>query len=440
MRLRFAVLASLASALIMAVSPAGALAFRHHGPRHNHGLTINATPNPIIAGQSVLIYGQLNGPNSADQTIVLFHRVHPNHFFTVISRTTTDSHGFYEFTRPDGLVRTNRDWFTRAPALDARVHSRTVHERVAALLSLAASSPSADTNTPITFSGEVSPNHAGEAVFIQKQVADNGNGWKTIQRARLVAAPDGNSSYSVPIRFRVPGDYELRTVFRSDPRNIRAASDPTTVSIQQAQVPDFTINTSDPIIDYGSSATISGTLYLPGTTTPDPNVSVTLWGRTAHQPFRTIGLPAMTDANGSYSFTVDPTFNTIYVVRTTNRPPAHRSTATLFEGVRDVVSLTSSAPNPIVGQTISFSGTVSPDKAGHAVYLEELGVDGNWHVIEAGTIRNDSTYSLPWTAGQAGTFQFRTRVPGGPHDVSGVSAPVTETVTVPPVASLPPAS
>jgi hypothetical protein len=438
MRLRFAALASLASALILAAQPAGAVAARHHGPRHNHGLTINATPNPIIAGDSVLIYGQLNGPDSAHQSIVLYHRVHPSHFFTVIGHTTTDEHGFYEFIRPDGLVQTNRDWFTRAPALPGHVHSRTVHERVAALVSLAADQPAADTNTPITFSGQVSPNHAGETVFIQRQVGDSGDQWRTIRRARTRL--DSQSQYSVPIRFRVPGDYELRAVFRRDSRNLRAVSDPVTVTIQQAQVPDFTINTSDPIIDFGTSATISGTLYLPGTATPEPDVSVTLWGRIAHHHFRTVGLPTTTDANGNYSFTVNPTFNTVYLVRTTNRPPAHRHTARLFEGVRDVVSLQASSPTAVVGQTITFSGTVSPDKAGHPVYLERLGVDGNWHVVEVGEIRHDSTYSLPWTFGQVGTFTFRTRVPGGPRDVSGVSPSVNVTVTLPPVASLPPAS
>jgi hypothetical protein len=436
MRLRFAMLALLASAVVVVGSPAVASAARHHGPRHNHGLTINATPNPIIAGESVLIYGQLNGPGSAGQTIVLWHRVHPGRVFTVIGRTTTDTHGFYEFTRPDGLVMTNRDWFTRAPGLPGRVHSRTVHEQVAALVSLATATPISDTDTPVTFTGQVTPNHAFEPIAIQAQVGDNGNGWKTLQRGTL----DANSQFSIPIRFRTPGDYELRAVFPRDPRNIRAASDPVTVTIQQAQVPDFTIQSSAPIIDYGSTAAISGTLYLPGTTTPDPNVSVTLWGRTAHQPFKTVGLPVMTGADGSYSFTVDPTFNTVYLVRTTNRPPAHRNTAKLFEGVRDVVSLSSSSPTAIVGQTIQFTGTVSPDKAGHSVYLEGLGTDGNWHVIEVGVVRPDSTYSLNWTAGNVGTFQFRTRVPGGPHDVSGVSSPVTETVTLPPVASLPPAS
>jgi hypothetical protein len=436
MRLRFAVLASLASALVVVSVPANTLAHRHHGPRHNHGLTINATPNPIIAGDSVLIYGQLNGPDHADQTIVLYHRVNPRHFFTVISRTTSDANGFYEFTRPDGLVQTNREWFTRAPALAGRVHSRTVHERVAAEVTLATATPTGDTDTSVTFTGQVTPDHAGEAVALQEQVGDSGNGWKTIQRGRL----DPSSQYSIPVRFRTPGDYELRTVFRGDRRNIRAESDAVTVSIQQAQVPDFTIQSSSPIIDYGSNATISGVLYLPGTTTPDPNVSVTLWGRTVHQQLKTVGLPVITGADGSYSFTVNPTFNTIYAVRTTNKPPAHRETAKLFEGVRDVVSLSAGAPTAVVGQTITFSGTVSPDKAGHPVYLERQGADGNWHVVEVGTIHNDSTYSLPWTFGNVGTFEFRSRVPGGPRDVSGVSAPVSITVSLPPVASLPPAS
>ena len=87
MRLRFAVLALLSSALVSIAVPAGALA---HGPRHNHGLTIAATPNPIISGEGVLIYGQLNGSNHSGQTIYLYHRVNPAHSFTLIG-TTTDA-------------------------------------------------------------------------------------------------------------------------------------------------------------------------------------------------------------------------------------------------------------------------------------------------------------------------------------------------------------
>ncbi len=46
-------------------------------PHHNHGLTIAATPDPITAGEGVLIYGQLKGPNNAGKRIWLFHRINP---------------------------------------------------------------------------------------------------------------------------------------------------------------------------------------------------------------------------------------------------------------------------------------------------------------------------------------------------------------------------
>ncbi|HEV3056250.1 MAG TPA: hypothetical protein VGX45_16430, partial [Solirubrobacteraceae bacterium] len=138
MRLRSAVLALLSSALVSIAIPAGALA---HGPRHNHGVTIAATPNPILSGEAVLIYGQLNGSNHSGQTINLYHRVNPAHSFTLIGTTQTLANGFYEFTRAEGVVTTNRSWFVTAPNLSGNIHSRTVSERVAALVSLMASPP-----------------------------------------------------------------------------------------------------------------------------------------------------------------------------------------------------------------------------------------------------------------------------------------------------------
>src|SRR5205085_11919031 len=135
--------------------------------------------------------------------------------------------------------------------------------------------------------------------------------WRTLRAGIL----DAGSNYSIPFAWRVPGPHVVRVVIRSDLRNIRGESDPVTVTIQQAQIADFTINGSDPIIDFGGSATISGTLFMPGTTTPEPNTAVTLFGRTAgHGQFVALGA-GTTDASGNYSFTQSPPHNTIYVVR-----------------------------------------------------------------------------------------------------------------------------
>ena len=56
MRPCLAVLATVVTTLLGAVVPSVVSA----APRHDAGLTINAIPNPIDAGEGVFIYGHLN--------------------------------------------------------------------------------------------------------------------------------------------------------------------------------------------------------------------------------------------------------------------------------------------------------------------------------------------------------------------------------------------
>ena len=412
-----------------------ALAAPH--PRHDHGLTIAATPDPIVAGDAVLIYGQLNVPNPGNRTIVLYHRVNPAPFFTVIGTTKTTSTGFYEFTRAENpitglsVVMTNRNWYVRAPGLAGNIHSRTVHERVAAevTLTIPASPPSGYlTNHPVMFTGSVAPDHADGRVLLQQQTGTAGNTWKTVKTGRL----DGASQFSIPYRFKVPGDHTMRVFFPGDARNIAAPSDPVTVVVQQAEVPGFTISTTTPIIGAGSSTAIAGTLS--GVTAP---VMVTLFGHTDGQPYAPI-TSVPTSATGSYSFTVSPSNNTEYQVRTTFAP--HRHTAQLFEGVQDEVTINPVPPTSAVGQSVTFTGSVTPDHAGHYITLERLGADGRYHVVAAEFLNASSAYRFTWTFGTPGTKTFRVFIPGGPENVGGYSSLVSVSVSLPPVTSLPPAT
>lgn len=423
MRPRLVVLASMLAALVAVAVPGSAAA----APKHNHGLTIAASPNPIIAGEGVVIYGRLKGPDAGGQTIRLYHHLADTPGFTFVGKTTTDPGGFYEFTREEGVVYTNRSWFVRGP--DGS-HSRTVHERVLALVSLFADTLTQDTNHPIVFTGHVTPNHAFERVLLQQQ---NGTGddWNTLKVGRL----GGGSNYRIVYRWRTPGAHDVRVVFPGDARNVTGVSDSLTVTIQQAQVKDFTINTSQPIITIGDSATISGTLFMRGTTTPEPNTPVTLCDRTASQPTFSCNSATFTGADGGYHFTVSPAQNTWYLVRTTLPPKRH--TALLFEGVRDMVTMTPSSMSATVGQTVTFIGTVTPDKAGHPIYLQRLGVDGDWHTVEVRFVKFDSSYKFSWTFGNPGAKEFRVRIPSDPANVGAASAPATINVTLPPVASLP---
>src|SRR5262249_26869256 len=134
-------------------------------PRHNHHLTIGATPNPIATGDGVLVYGELRGDDISGQTITLYQRVNgAGGGYVPAGTTTTDSFGFYKFIKPSVTGDTN--WFARG---SGNSHSRTVHERVSALVSAKASATATDTNHPIVFTGTVTPNHAGGLVFLQAQ-------------------------------------------------------------------------------------------------------------------------------------------------------------------------------------------------------------------------------------------------------------------------------
>lgn len=425
MRLRFVVLGSLLTALVVC-APAGV---SEAAPRHNNGLTINATPNPIMAGEGVLIYGQLTGTDIGGQAITLYHRVNPSPHFVAIGQTKTNSFGFYEFTRAEGIVSSNRSWFVRGPSAS---HSRTIHESVQALVSLQANETLTDTRRPTVFSGHVTPSHAFERVFLQVQ-RGSGDEWRTVASARLNASSD----YSLARRWRIPGQRTVRVVLRGDARNIRSASDPVALVIEQAQVSDFKISSSDPVITIGQSATISGTLYMPGTKRPEPNTPVTLCGRTATEPTFMCDTAGVTGNDGSYSFNVTPVNNEVYLVQTTL--PPHRHTARLFEGIRDAVTLTASTSSVTAGQPVTFTGTVTPNQAGDIVYLQRLGADGDWHTVGVHRVQANSTFQFARVFGNARTKTFRAWVLPDPANLGGASPSVAVNVSLPPVSSLPPA-
>jgi hypothetical protein len=431
MRPRLAVLATVVTTLLAVAMPSIVSA----APRHNRGLTINAIPNPILAGEGVFIYGQLNDTPVSGQTIVLYHHLAGSGLgYTRVGETTTDSRGFYEFTRAEDVVMTNRSWFVRE-AGGHKIHSRTVFERVAALVSMTASTTEAVTGQPVVFTGHVDPNHAGERAVLQEQTSSGD--WRDLGSGRLGRGSD----YAITYRWRFAGDHDVRVLFAGDDRNVRGESSPITVTIQQKQVPGFTINSSSQLITYGQSVTISGVLDQPGSAaTGVPNTPVTLWARNAYRDQFSPVADTTTGSDGSYKFAPQaPIYNTLYQVRTTLAP--HRHSAVLFEGVQDAVSMTPSSPTSTVGGQVTFNGTVLPDKTGHVIYLQRLGADGEWHNVEVRVVQFGSTYRFAWTFGRAGMYEFRSRITSDRGNVGGASPPVT--IHVSPAtnpAALPPAS
>lgn len=427
MRLRFAMLGAVASALALAAAPGLAGA----APHHNRGLTIKAQPNPIDAGDPVLIYGQLKGQNAGGQTVVLYHHIAGSRRgYSVVASTTTDPQGFYEFSRQVGVVDTNRSWFVRLAGSPA-VHSRTVYERVRALLTLVASSQTGVTRHPITFTGHVTPDHPFGRILLQQQAS--GDDWRTIKSGRV--GPGGN--FTIRYAWRTAGDRVLRAVLPSDRRNLRGESDPVSVTIQQNQNPSFTITTSTPRISWGDTATITGTLFASGGQAPQANVPITLCHRNVTATAVICDQAGTTGSNGGYSFTITPARNAWYHVKTVL--PPHRHSAGLFIGVKDIITLTGSATGT-VGQPDTFSGMVTPNKAGAFVLLQRRGADGDFHVVAVARVHADGTYSFTHVFSAAGTKVFRTRILGDADNLGDVSPQLQVIVSPAPASSLAPAT
>lgn len=290
------------------------------------------------------------------------------------------------------------------------------HVRIAATVTLDQPSGNLTTATPIAFTGKVSPAGAGHRILLQRQAALLGDRWVTVDGGFVRA--DG--SYTIVHRFRVPGDRTLRALLQPNRRTLRSPSTPISITVQQLQVAGFTIASSAQPVDFGGSVTISGTL------TGGANTSVTLFGRDEWRGRLHAIASGTTDANGAYSFQQSPARNTVYQVRVTTNP--HTRTSRLFQGVRDVVSIAASTDTGTVGDVVTFSGTVQPNKSGHVIFLQRLDA-GIWRTIVVARIGDGSAYAIPFTLAAAGGAQYRTLVPGGPVNQRGVSSAVQVTAS-----------
>jgi hypothetical protein len=244
--------------------------------------------------------------------------------------------------------------------------------------------------------------------------AGRGDHWGTIDRSRVKA--DG--SFSIPHVFRQPGDANVRVLVKATRRNIASPSNVLTYQISQAENPALTINASADPISVGQSVTLTGTLKN------GAGQQIALLAKTAATPWTQIG-QANADSSGNYTFTDTPTHNTVYQVK-----GGGRSSALLFEGVRDVLTANVSSTTVPAGGTVTFSGTVSPNKAGHAIYLQRRNPSGSgFHTVQVGQVGTGSVYAMARRLVAPGTHVFRVFIPGGPANQGAASAPFTITVT-----------
>jgi hypothetical protein len=431
MRLRKLGPALVAATSLLAVAPAAASAHKHPGPRLGR-CRINIetiAERQISAGETATVKGLLHcGPkgDAGGQTVELYAHVAGTAGFVPVGSTTTEPDGAYSLTTP--AEDANTSFYVRSDG--AQSASKRLRVEAQVTLSGPPEGTQIETGAPNseTFSGTVTPaTDVGARVILQRQNAVNGEEWHRIG----VGQVEPGGGYTIKHIFRVPGDASIRVLVRSDGLNVPSASTPLDYEISQAQNPSLTIVSSADPIDYEQPVTISG--VLAGATTPQ---TVTLLGRTVHQQGFAPIAEVSTGAGGAYSFPAQvPVNSTLYRVK------AGRSekSAVLYEGVRDVLTAAASPTTLPAGQAVTFSGTVAPDHAGHAIYLERENASGNgFHVVQRGYILPSSTYSIVHQVYVPGTKVYRIDVPGGPDNGRAVSQPFTIQVTPAPASALTP--
>ncbi len=425
MRNRYLAAAVVAAATLPALAPAGAWAHKHTSPGGRCRIDIN-TPREISAGESVVAFGRLRCAPRVDasgQTVKLFEHSFGTPGYTLVQSSTTDAHGFYEVTQPD--VSANGSFYVRAHG--AQSGRRRVRVEAQVTLSGPPEGTQLLTGAPnkVTFTGTVNPANAGARVILQRQNALTGNEWHRIDSG--VVGPEG--AFTIVHTFVVPGDANIRVLVRSQGRNVPSLSSALTYAISQAQNPALTINASADPISFGQSVTISGILA------GGADVPVTLLTHTAHQHGFAPIAEVSTNTSGEYTFPAQsPVNSTFYEAR-----GAGKTSAVLYEGVKDVLTATVSQSTIQAGQTLKFTGTVAPDHTGHIIYLERQNASGNgFHVVQIETVGAGSTYSIVHRVYDPGTKVFRVKIPGGPENEGAVSPPFTIQVTPAPAAALTP--
>ena len=114
----------------------------------------------------------------------------------------------------------NRWWYMTSRGL----RSRTIHQRVQALVTLASSETKAAPGDQVTFSGGVSPFHAGRQIVLQEF---GPAGWQTVAQGALNSA----SEYAIAYAFPADGLYQVRMYLPWSAKNINSYSAPITIDV-----------------------------------------------------------------------------------------------------------------------------------------------------------------------------------------------------------------
>jgi lipoprotein-anchoring transpeptidase ErfK/SrfK len=166
---------------------------------------------------------------------------------------------------------------------------------------------------------------------------------------------------------------------------------------------DLTLVAKPAVVGFGRHAVLSGTLSLPG-------APVTLLRRRASDADWVAVKSATTGAGGAFTFDPAPPVNTDYRVAFAGDETHAPAAADVRVLVRP--RLTTDFPTGLstvwLGDEVRLRGAVAPAHPGAEVLIERR-QDGVWGPFATVTLRDDSTFVLPWKPDAFGFYHLRLR-------------------------------
>jgi hypothetical protein len=413
-----------AAATMLALAPTAASAAKPlpvtEKPVHGCRIVTYTEPHTVTTGEQVQAFGQVLCSSSATVSgvpVTIFVRTQGQTQFHQFTTTTTGPGGTFQLA-PQTI--TSDVWFYGV-ALGHR--SATNRVRFAPLVTLVGPPEGTQIKTgkanAVTFAGTVSPADAGAELVLQRENSSSFEEWIPIQLGIVKAG----GAYSIKHTFVVPGDANLRVIVR--PHNkftVRGISPTLSYGISQPQNPNLTINSSGDPVPFGQPFTLEG--KVTGVPAGSP---VTLMSHPRNvQALSTVSVQKTLDASGTYKFTIaSASTNTVYKVQA-----GGMSSSQLFEGVKYILNAGVSTSTVQAFNPITFSGTVTPARAGKIVYLErENQFGGGFHVADVGQVNGEGKFSIVHFAFGAGKQVYRIKVPGDPENQTVGTGPIVVQVT-----------
>jgi hypothetical protein len=188
--------------------------------------TTTASSDPTTFGQSLTLEGSVVG--GASRTVRLAART-AGGLFTTIASTTADPSGHYSFA-----VTPQQDTAYKASS-EVGTHSTVLFEGVRYTLTASASATALQDGQALTFTGTVTPGHAGKHVYLERQDL-SGSGYHVVAVAPLQApaSASGPASYTIVHIVFGTGKQVYRIKVPGDPDNQGSASAPVTVEVTPA--------------------------------------------------------------------------------------------------------------------------------------------------------------------------------------------------------------